>query len=447
MRPLSKPRPARGGSVVGRNGGPQARVGVGAPRANRQPEHEEHDGGGEREGGEPEACERHARSSLVTRSSRSASTAAAASAARSSESFTTPASTPLLARQNRRREVGRAQEQPLQVPLVLRSRIEPDYAHRNPEAAERERCARQALAVAGVVVEVADEQHRGPAELPLPDRVERELETGRDLRPGAERVRPRVRRHDERAARLRRAVEPLREGPQLGRRRPRRERKVRRVGEDDQAVAAAGAGELFERAGDPGVRVRRDARGEVEDDEAVGAGRQQNRHRRLAAGDHDDRDRCGHRGETQEDAERERPPCCGGNRVELAERDRGHRATSSAIASVASGSGSGLAHASRVACSAGGVSPSVAARRSSARLRSRGGRVADSRTRRNARRSRSTGASSARRKSSTATSAAASSASSAAAVSKSNDADPASSERQPQSARDRPASPPRPARA
>ena len=64
-------------------------------------------------------------------------------------------------------------QQALDEARVLRRRVEPDDPDRDPELAVGERDARQALEVAGVVVEIADEDHERPRDVAPPDDVER----------------------------------------------------------------------------------------------------------------------------------------------------------------------------------------------------------------------------------------------------------------------------------
>src|SRR5207244_3525958 len=103
--------------------------------------------------------------------------------------------------------------------------------------------------VVGVVVEVAHEDYRGATRAFVEREPVRELETGRDPRPRAERLLPRVRRERLREARRRRARqrEVADERLQVAGRRPGRQRLVRLIGEDDEPEAAAAAREALQR--------------------------------------------------------------------------------------------------------------------------------------------------------------------------------------------------------
>ena len=93
--------------------------------------------------------------------------------------------------------------------------------------------------------------------------------------------------------------EVAQERAQRFRGRPGRDRLVRGVREDDEAVPAARLGELAQRCADPRVRVGGDARGEIEHDDPVRALRQDGRlaHLRVSPEQHrGDRQRDEHDG-------------------------------------------------------------------------------------------------------------------------------------------------------
>jgi hypothetical protein len=152
--------------------------------------------------------------------------------------------------------------------FVVRLRIERDDAHRNAGLAVRERHTREVLEVAGVVVEVADEDDRRPLDVLVLDDPECEAEPGCDPRSAAERVRPWI-------------DGELRQEPVLGMGQCEvagiwfecgggcsgRQRLVGDIREHHEAVAAVRRCELVERLADALVRVGRDAGRQIEHDD------------------------------------------------------------------------------------------------------------------------------------------------------------------------------------
>ena len=121
--------------------------------------------------------------------------------------------------------------------------------------------SREGGKVVGIVVEVADEHHRGPRPLRDGD-VDGLLHPRGDDRAGGERVRPGVggKRRQEAGYTLRRQREVADQGREVGGGRAGRERLVRVVGEHYESDALAGLREGPQRAADAREAVRGDAR-------------------------------------------------------------------------------------------------------------------------------------------------------------------------------------------